>query len=261
MSSPTLYEIIGKDNAPLGTAKTKIYSLFPVSRSRNAAEFLREVGELIVTDIIPYCKGQQEGVEAPDFKLSDVAAIQSVGGKVQAAEFVLCVQTYLENLEYCQRTLEKGDTGQVDARELDETITYLNEAQENARDAIAFLNDTFPAAPLNEDKEIDAAVIRGNYFLEKNPDQEIILELNRGRGQNLCWETADAKSGHQISLAFLEAVKGGEDTMSPDGLGASIRQIFVGANKNPDSSHKMLIDPRPDCGIQQVALVPKKAFG
>lgn len=240
--------------------------MFPVSRSQNEAEFFNEVGKLIVTDLIPYCKGQQEGVESPDFNLSDVATIKSVGGKVQAAEFVLCVQAYLENMDqsiqYCQndrtKALEKGDAGQAEVQELDETISYFNEAQKNAHDAIAFLKETFPAVPLNKKQEIDAAVNRGISFLQQNPDKEIVLQLSLGR-KRLQWQTACAKDGDQISLDFLRAVKGGEDEMSPESLGASIQKIFTKAHKDPTLSFQMKIDPHPDCGIQQVALLPPKA--
>lgn len=267
MSAPTLYEIRGNNGDVLGSMETKIFSWFHVSRSQNEAEFLNKVGELIVTDLIPYCKGQQADEELPTFKLSDVATIESSGGEVQAAEFVLCVQAYLENMEKsikcCQnerdKALEKGEAGKAEVQKLDETISYFNEAQKNACDAIAFLKETFPAVPLNKKQEIDAAVNRGISFLQQNPDKEIVLQLSLGRSQKLQWQTARAKDGDQISLDFLRAVKGGEDEMSPKSLGASIQEIFTKAHKDPAFSFRMEIDPRPDCGIQQVALLPPKA--
>lgn len=267
MSAPTLYKIRGNNGDVLGSMRTKIFSWFHVSRSQNEAEFFNEVGELIVTDLIPYCKGQQAGEEPPTFKLSDVATIESSGGEVQAAEFVLCVQAYLKNMaqsiKCCQnektKALEKGDAGQAKVQELDETISYFNEAQKNAHDAIAFLKETFPAAPLNKKQEIDAAVNRGISFLQQNPDKEIVLQLSLGRGQKLQWKTARAKDGDQISLDFLRAVKGGEDEMISEVLGASIQRIFTKAHQDPTISFQMEIDPRPDCEIQQVALLPPKA--
>lgn len=266
MSSPTLYELKNKDGKVLGSMITKIFSWFAISRSNNEPAFFSEIGELLISDLFPYLKGEQPDAEIPEFSLSDVDKIESVGGHVHSSEFVLCVLAKLKelnkSLQYCHKekvtAQQKGESGYSLLQDVEETIAFFKKQKLNAKEAITMLKKAFPDSYLSEKEKFDAAVNRGTNFLLENPDQEIVLELNAGRVGNLQWQTAEAKTGYPVSLDFLKAVKGPHDECGATSLGISIERIFREAHNNPDIPYQMFIDPRPDCGIQQIALLPQK---
>ncbi len=127
MSMPTLYEAKNSAGDVLLRMFTQVWSWLSKSRDRDKEGFDAEVGELIVTDLVPYCRD----TASPKFTLADVASIESSGGKVLADEFADCVKAHIRY----QTTLIEDPRVPADG------IQYFTLAREQARGVLAQLEN------------------------------------------------------------------------------------------------------------------------
>lgn len=126
MSLPTVYFVKDKDGKNLGRVQTKIWSWFPIVRSGHPEAFDTEVGELLATDVVPYCQGHQTGSPAPKFSLSDVFSMESSGGTVTRDEFPNCVALYAAQCGRIIDSLEQPrNTRQINTANIAEVIAAV----------------------------------------------------------------------------------------------------------------------------------------
>lgn len=132
MSLPTVYVLKNAAGEELAHSSTQVWSWSHVSRSRQRKEFDTEVGELLATDVLPYCEGKQENAPNPKFSLADIATMESLSadGVVTCAEFPACVRLYVEHCHEVMDLMKKGSaTDPEDIAEWQEMTIAAERAQ------------------------------------------------------------------------------------------------------------------------------------
>lgn len=99
MSMPTFYTIYNDAGQKIGTSIASVFRMFAISKKSQPDDFACEVAKILLDDISVYCSGKQKNAPTPAFRLEDVAALKSEGGKLTRKEFPQALRTFAERMD------------------------------------------------------------------------------------------------------------------------------------------------------------------